>query len=112
MGMITAGAGKTGLSERLEKYQLLLLQAMQTQPTVKTHVNVLMHLMGFFKKKLKADEKQELLGTIDQFKASRIPLTAPITLLNHYVRKYNHSYLLQQYYLNPPRLEPKLINHP
>jgi len=111
MGPITASAGKTGLAERLEKYQQLLMQAMQTLPAINTHVNVLMHLMGFFKKNLTSDEKQELLNVISQFKESLIPLIVPITLINHYVRKYEESYLARQYYLNPHPLELKLRNH-
>ena len=31
--------------------------------------------------------------------------------LNHYVRKYNQQYLMQQYYLNPHPLELKLRTH-
>lgn len=111
MGLITASAGKSGMAERLETYQKLLMRAMQTLPTINTHVNVLMHLMGFFKKNLTADEKQELLAVINQFKESLIPLIVPITLLNHYVRKYDEPYLIQQFYLNPHPLELKLRNH-
>lgn len=38
---------------------------MRLHATVKKHVNVLLHIMGYFKKQLSADEKQELLGIID-----------------------------------------------
>lgn len=111
MGLLTASAGQEGLKERLEEYQQLLMKAMQIKPTIKTHVNVLMHLMGYFKKNLSADEKKELLEVIEQFKKALIPLVVPITLLNHYVRKYQESYLEQQYYLNPHPTELKLRNH-
>jgi uncharacterized protein YbgA (DUF1722 family) len=35
------------------------------------------------------------------YKQSLLPLIAPITLLLHYVRKYDQSYLKKQYYLEP-----------
>ena len=65
----------------------------------------------YFKKNLSADEKQEVLEIIDQYRAGLVPLIVPITLINHYVRKYNQEYLAEQYYLNPHPIELKLRNH-
>ena len=84
---------------------------MGVKPTVKKHVNVLMHMMGYFKKLLSGDEKHELLEVIDRFRNNYVPLIVPITLMNHYVRKYEEPYLQKQYYLNPHPTELKLRNH-
>ncbi len=84
---------------------------MRLKPTVKKHVNVIMHMMGYFKKRLSSDEKQELLEVIESFRNHHIPLIVPITLMNHYVRKYDEQYLQQQHYLNPNPTELKLRNH-
>jgi uncharacterized protein YbgA (DUF1722 family) len=67
--------------------------------------------MGYFKRQLTADEKQELLDILDQYRLEIVPLIVPITLLNHYVRKYDEPYLKQQLYLNPHPLALKLRNH-
>ena len=40
-----------------------------------------------------------------------VPLIVPVTLLNHYVRKYDQPYLKQQVYLNPHPIALKLRNH-
>ena len=40
-----------------------------------------------------------------------VPLIVPITLLNHYVRKYDEPYLREQVYLHPHPVELKLRNH-
>ncbi len=40
-----------------------------------------------------------------------LPLIVPITLLNHYVRKFGEPYLKQQVYLNPHPIALKLRNH-
>ena len=87
------------------------MAAMKLKPTVKKHVNVLMHMMGYFKKMLSGDEKQELIEVIERFRNHHVPLIVPITLMNHYVRKYQEPYLQQQYYLNPHPTELKLRNH-
>ena len=73
--------------------------------------NVLQHLMGYFKKQLNGDEKQELLEVFDQYRNEYVPLLVPMTLINHYVRKYDQPYLKQQTYLNPHPLELKLRTH-
>jgi len=78
---------------------------------LKKNINVLQHLMGYFKKQLTADEKQELLEIIELYGKEHVPLIVPITLVNHYVRKYRQSYLGQQVYLNPHPIALKLRNH-
>ena len=67
--------------------------------------------MGYFKKNLSPAEKEELLEIVDKYRKGYIPLIVPVTLLNHYVRKYDQSYLKSQYYLDPHPIELKLRNH-
>jgi len=64
--------------------------------------------MGYFKQHLNGDEKQELLEIFDQYRHEQVPLIVPVTLINHYVRKYDQSYLKKQTYLNPHPLELRL----
>lgn len=111
MGRLMAQAGSLELDTFIERYQELLMAAMSLKPTTKKHVNVLQHMMGFFKKLISADEKQELLSVIEQFRNNIVPLIVPVTLINHYIRKYQEPYLMQQLYLNPHPLELKLRNH-
>ncbi len=110
-GRIVAQAGKLDHGKLFSSYQENLMAAMRLKPTVKKHVNVLMHMMGYFKKVLSGDEKKELLEVIERFRNQYVPLIVPITLMNHYVRKYNEPYLKDQYYLTPHPTELKLRNH-
>ncbi len=48
---------------------------------------------------------------IQNYKNGELPLLVPVTVLNHYARKYDIPYLMQQYYLNPDKTELKLLNH-
>ncbi len=111
LGRIVAQAGKLDSEKLRNLYEESLLAAMRLRPTVNKHVNVLMHMMGYFKKQLSGDEKQELLEVIERFKKHYVPLIVPITLMNHYVRKYQDPYLQKQHYLNPHPTELKLRNH-
>ena len=47
----------------------------------------------------------------DQYRAGYIPLIVPVTLINHYVRKYQQPYLAKQTYLNPHPVDLQLRNH-
>ena len=76
-----------------------------------SEVNILQHMMGYFKKIISADEKQEMLEVIDQYKNGHIPLIVPVTLINHYVRKYDQPWLRTQTYLHPHPFELKLRNY-
>jgi uncharacterized protein YbgA (DUF1722 family) len=79
--------------------------------TVKKNTNVLLHITGYFKKSLPVDDRQELLGIIDQYHRKYVPLIVPIVVVNHYVRKFDEPYLQKQYYLHPHPLELMLRNH-
>ena len=93
------------------EYEILLLKALDLKTTIKKNINVLMHILGFFKKDLSADEKQEMLSLFDQYRQGYVPLMVPLTLINHYVRKYDKPWLKDQTYLNPHPFELKLRNY-
>ncbi|MDD4224737.1 MAG: YbgA family protein, partial [Candidatus Cloacimonetes bacterium] len=68
-------------------------------------------ILGYFKAELTAAEKAELLELIASYRNRLLPLIVPVTLINHYVRKYDKPYLAAQYYLQPHPLELALRNH-
>jgi len=111
MGKLVADGKKLPIKELYDQYQLLLMEALKLKTTIRKNTNVLQHLMGYFKKQLSGDEKQELLEIFGQYRNEHVPLIVPITLINHYVRKYEQPYLKQQTYLHPHPLELKLRIH-
>jgi uncharacterized protein YbgA (DUF1722 family) len=111
MGRLVARAKEMTYSDLYERYGTILMKALGLKTTTKKNVNVLHHIMGYFKKQLSPDEKQELLEVIDHYRQGHVPVIVPITLVNHYVRKYDQPYLKQQYYLNPHPIELQLRNH-
>ncbi|SFM91346.1 YbgA family protein [Thermodesulforhabdus norvegica] len=111
MGKLVARVHDLNLSSALEQYEDLLMRALKLKATVRKHTNVLQHMMGYFKKVLTGDEKRELLEVIEDYRKGYVPLIVPVTLMKHYVRKYNEPYLARQVYLNPHPLELKLRNH-
>jgi uncharacterized protein YbgA (DUF1722 family) len=111
LGKLVAAAKQMPRDELLSRYEANLMEAVRLRSTVKKNTNVLQHLMGYFKKQLTADEKQELQEVIGHYYQGYVPLIVPVTLLKHYVRKYEQPYLAQQVYLNPHPIELALRNH-
>ncbi len=111
MGPIVARADDPDRTGLFREYMEILLPALKLKATVKKNVNVLHHIMGYFKKVLDAVEKQELLDVIERYHRGYIPLIVPVTLFNHYVKKYDEPYLKRQYYLHPHPFELMLRNH-
>jgi uncharacterized protein YbgA (DUF1722 family)/uncharacterized protein YbbK (DUF523 family) len=111
LGRLVADAKKQGPEELYQTYFTTLMEGLRMIATVRKNTNVLHHIMGYFKKELSSDEKQELLEVISHYHEGSIPLVVPVTLLNHYVRKYDEPYLKRQWYLNPHPVELMLRNH-
>lgn len=99
------------LDEAYRDYGILLATTLRLLATPKKHANVLQHALGYFKKELAGDEKQEMLEIIEAYRNGEVPLIVPVTLINHYVRKYGQSYLQEQYYLHPHPLDLRLRSY-
>ena len=111
LGPLVAASKSMRPAELFNRYQTILQEGLKLRATVRKNTNVLQHMMGYFKKVLSADEKVELLEVIDRYHKNLVPLIVPLTLFNHYVRKFEEPYLAQQTYLNPHPIELKLRNH-
>jgi uncharacterized protein YbgA (DUF1722 family) len=101
-------AGDLGV---LDRYAALLMAGLARKATPAKHVNTLMHVLGYFRRQIDDDEKREFLEVLEEYRAGKVPLIVPVTLANHYVRKYDQPYLREQVYLHPHPAELKLRNH-
>jgi len=111
MGKLVAGQKDLPIGELFARYQALLMEALKLKTTTRKNANVLQHMTGYFKESLSSDEKQEILEIIAKYRDGILPLIVPVTLMNHYVRKYDEPYLKKQTYLSPHPIELKLRNH-
>jgi len=68
--------------------------------------------MGYVKKELPSEDKQELLGLIEDYRQELVPLIVPPTLVQHYLRRHAApGWVWEQVYLNPYPEEPMVRNH-
>ncbi len=112
MGRLVADAGKRDWDELTAEYGALLMEGLGVMGTRGKHVNVLQHLMGYLKKDLSSEDKQELLGLIGDYRQGLVPLIVPLTLLKHHLNRYPvPEWVDQQVYLHPYPKELMLRNH-
>lgn len=111
LGALAAQIGRRALPEIAADYHTGLMRTLAVKATPARHTNVLMHIMGYFKRQLDAADKQELLEAIEAHRLGNLPLMAPLTLLKHYVRIHGQEYLAGQTYLQPPPEELQLRYH-
>lgn len=111
LGRLVANAKGRPKAEVAEEYSRCYLTALRKLATRGRHTNVLQHMAGYFKNDLTTGEKQELLGTIDDYRAGLVPLIVPLTLVKHHVHKLGVEYLARQRYLAPHPKELMLRNH-
>jgi uncharacterized protein YbgA (DUF1722 family)/uncharacterized protein YbbK (DUF523 family) len=111
LGRLVGKAHQYRLKDLVSRYEELFMRALAAKATVRKHVNVLQHIMGYFKERLSAQEKAELLDVISDYHQELTPLIVPLTLIKHYVQIFDVGYIREQIYLNPHPKELMLRNH-
>lgn len=111
LGRLVASARSYSSRELYAAYEEGLDAALKTPATARKVTDVLQHMLSHFKRRLTRDEKAELLETIDAYRKRLVPLIVPLTLIRHYVRKYEVEYLARQVFLDPYPMDLMLRNH-
>ncbi|MBI5543998.1 MAG: DUF523 and DUF1722 domain-containing protein [Deltaproteobacteria bacterium] len=111
LGQLVAAAKQHRPADLYRAYHEGFMAALAQPATRKKITDVLQHMLGYFKRELSKDEKSEMLETAEAYRRSLVPLIVPVTLLKHYVRKYEVAYLQRQVFLSPYPAELMLRNH-
>jgi uncharacterized protein YbgA (DUF1722 family)/uncharacterized protein YbbK (DUF523 family) len=111
LGPLVAKAKEMGRAELQKSYCEIYMRAMAEIATTGRHTNVLQHMAGYFKDELDTAEKDELSRLIKDYRAGLLPLVVPLTMIRHYVARFQTSYLAGQVYLDPHPKELMLRNH-
>jgi uncharacterized protein YbgA (DUF1722 family) len=60
-----------------------------------------MHAQGYFKTGLSAREKSFFLKSLEQYRAGRVPLSVPVSILQSWIARFGEEYLVRQVLFNP-----------
>ncbi len=111
LGQIVANHEKKEMDELLGLYKEEFLKAIAQKSSIKKTYNVLLHIIGYFKKLITKGEKEHLLEACEEFKKGIIPLVAVTKLINLYVARFDEKYLAKQKFLHPYPGELSLRSH-
>ena len=111
LGRLVARAKQVPGAQLRTDYESQFMAALKVIATTKKNTNVLQHILGYFKRDLDHAARDELIGSIEDYRHGYVPLVVPLTLVTHYVRLFDVAYLREQIYLNPHPKELALRNH-
>ena len=111
LGKLVADIKEHTPAEFKQIYMVMYMEAFAVKTTPSKNVNVLHHILGFFKDDLPAGDKKYILDVIEDYRSGIVPLVVPLTLIKNYIRKHNVEYIADQTYLNPHPKELMLRNH-
>ena len=110
LGRLVAVGKKHAPSELRRAYEETFMSALARPATTKRHANALQHMLGYFRERLGATERAQILEAIEDYYSGLVPLVVPLTLIRHYVRLLELPYLSDQTYLSPHPKELALRN--
>ncbi|MFX1389076.1 MAG: YbgA family protein [Promethearchaeota archaeon] len=108
LGRIVANEERLNFEDLVHIYEVNLNDLLKMPPEYSSHINVLMHAFGYFKKKLTFEEKAFFLDELEKYRTGCIPLFVLQNLLNSWINRFDESYLRQQSYFKP--FPEELIN--
>ena len=107
LGNIVASNKKVEFAEILMRYEKHLRRSLESEPTSKKHSNVIMHIFGYFSKKLSPLEKELFLDLLKQFREGKITIGNLLSEINPIIYRFNNTYLASQTYFllysDPPQ---------
>jgi len=101
LGKLAANQENKTFDETLRTYETHLYYALARTPSVGANINVMLKIMGYFSHQLSKDEKSFFLGTVDKYKAGRLPLSACFNVLKAWIVRFKQEYLSSQTVLEP-----------
>ena len=106
LGAIVGGMNRDNEQQVFSDYKEAFHDCLSRAPSVKSHVNVLMHAMGHLKRDLSPEDKKALVTAIDDYRQGLCERDVPMTLLQRDIERFDVSYLAEQRYFSP---DPKAL---
>jgi uncharacterized protein YbgA (DUF1722 family)/uncharacterized protein YbbK (DUF523 family) len=111
LGRLVAAAKTMPWPDLLARYGEGFLRALAHPATRGRTTDVLLHMLGHFRRVLDADDRAELADAIAWYRAEQVPLVVPLTLFRHHLRRHEVPWLARQVFLDPHPAEMMLRNH-
>lgn len=110
-GRIVAAAGSGDPEQVKADYTEVFGAALAVRPKRGRHVNALQHVFGPMSRTLDDARRHDITEVIDAYGRGELPLSVPITLLQHHARGEDVAFLKAQTYFAPFPDDLALRNH-
>lgn len=101
LGNIVANREGKDISKLLGEYHEHLAMALMRPPRYTSKANVLMHSLGYFSHELSSAEKAFFLQSIEKYKQKKLPFSAPLSILQSWIARFDEEYLKEQTFFEP-----------
>lgn len=109
LGELDRLAASPGPFSRVKtKYLIVFMETLARPATRRRHAKVLRHVMNRMSPALDGADRREVRESIESYRKGEAPLIAPVTLLNHFLRRRPELDVRRQTYLNPGPAEAAL----
>jgi uncharacterized protein YbgA (DUF1722 family) len=98
LGNLVANHKKILITGMFEQYYAHLKIALSKEPTIKTHLNAMMHIFGYFSKHFTPSEKVLFHEVLLQFKDGKITVGKMLSEIGPLIYRFNDTYLARQTY--------------
>jgi uncharacterized protein YbgA (DUF1722 family)/uncharacterized protein YbbK (DUF523 family) len=105
LGKIVANHSDNAVDEVIAAYYQLLQKSLSTPLRRSGNMNMLMHLLGYFKNDLEKEEKAYFLDVLEQYSMKKVPFSVPIAIIYAWVIRFDETYLKEQTIFRPYPLE-------
>jgi uncharacterized protein YbgA (DUF1722 family)/uncharacterized protein YbbK (DUF523 family) len=101
LGKTAANRERVPAAEAIQAYEEEFYAALARPSRRTANINVLMHGLGYFSKQLSHEERRFFLNLLEEYRAGRVPLSVPLTVLREYVVRFGEEYLASQTFFSP-----------
>ncbi len=101
LGRIAANHDHRTFDEVVGEYGAHLRRAMCRARRYTSNINVLMHILGYFKDQLSAGEKAMFLENLERYRDGKITICPNTTLLKSWIARFEDDYLSCQTFFEP-----------
>ncbi|WP_100408092.1 YbgA family protein [Bacillus solitudinis] len=101
MGKSAANHAKRSVNEVYRDYELAMCDLFSRPPSAGSHINVCLHVFGYFSKQVTVGEKKHFNFVLEKYQQQKIPLSSVLTILRSWCYRFENQYLLSQTYFEP-----------
>lgn len=101
LGNLVANRERLSPPALVSQYREVLITGTKKPAPFSSHINVLLHALGYLSGDLQAEEKAFFLDMIEQYRAGTIPIIALKKILQGWIIRYQPEYLMNQTYFAP-----------